>query len=95
MTAQNFRDEPGSVFQIGTPPFRIDIRQRVDGISFDEVWQSRLEALVEGEVPAWVRARRHLIKNKLASGRAQDLADLEAMREAEDADDSSGRQQKG
>ena len=82
LSPANFRDEPDSVFQIGLPPFRIDILQQIDGISFDEAWKARIQGFVEGEVPAHVISRKHLIQNKLKSGRAQDLADVEAIRGA-------------
>lgn len=83
LSASNFRDEPDSIFQIGVPPFRVDILQRIDGVSF-------VEALVEDEVPAFVISREQLIRNKIASGRMQDLADVEAMRDA--AGDEQGHE---
>ena len=82
LSPASFREEPGSVFQIGLPPFRIDILQRIEAIDFDEAWKDRVEALVENDVPAHVISREHLIKNKLAVGRLQDLADVEKIREA-------------
>ncbi|HZD49990.1 MAG TPA: DUF6036 family nucleotidyltransferase [Silvibacterium sp.] len=82
LSAADFRNEPGAVFQIGLPPFRIDILQSIDGVAFDDAWKARVEALVEGEIPAHVISREHLIQNKLASGRPQDLADVNAIREA-------------
>jgi hypothetical protein len=33
LTAENFRDEPASIFQIGIP-LRIDILQSIDGVAF-------------------------------------------------------------
>jgi hypothetical protein len=82
LTPEAFRNEPASVFQIGLPPNRIDILQSIDGVTFDEAWKSKVEGLVDGEVPAHVISRDHLIRNKLSTGRAQDLADVEAMRNA-------------
>lgn len=82
LTPENFRDEPASVFQIGVPPQRIDILQSIDGVAFADAWKDRTEALVDGEVPAYVISREHLIQNKLASGRTRDLADVEAIRDA-------------
>jgi hypothetical protein len=77
VSASDFATYDG-VLQIGLPPRRIDILNRADGISFDE-------ALAEGEsfdleghrIP--VIGRAALLKNKRASGRAQDLADIEAL----------------
>ena len=82
LTPDTFKDEPTSVFQIGLPPSRIDILQSIEGVDFDEAWKNRLEALVEGDIPAHVISREHLIKNKLLLGRAQDIADVEAIRNA-------------
>ena len=84
LSPADFRNEPGAVFQIGLPPFRIDILQSIDGVAFDDAWKTRVEGLVEGEVPAHVISKEHLIQNKLASGRLQDLADVEAIREADE-----------
>ena len=82
LTPVAFKDEPMSVFQIGVPPCRIDILQSIDGVGFDEAWKHRIEALVDGDVPVHVISRDNLIQNKLATGRTQVLADVEAMRNA-------------
>ena len=67
--------KPDLVFQIGIAPRRIDLLTSVDGVAFDVAWPERLETLVEGSrVP--VISRAHLIQNKRATGRPQDLADL-------------------
>jgi len=83
LTAADFCD--GTTFQIGQAPDRIDILQRVDGITFDEAWPNRVEGLIDGEVPASVISREDLIRNKLASGREQDLLDVKVLRKAEQA----------
>jgi hypothetical protein len=82
LSPASFRDESGSIFQIGLPPLRIDILQHIEAIDFDEAWRDRVEALVEDDVPAHIISRDHLIRNKLAVGRLQDLADVEKIREA-------------
>lgn len=74
----DFRD--GSCFQIGSPPGRIDILQQIDGITFDEAWKNRVEANIEGEIRVAVISREDLIRNKLASGREQDLLDVKKLR---------------
>jgi predicted nucleotidyltransferase len=81
LTPADFRDNPTSVFQLGHAPVRADILQSVDGLDFDEAWPRRLELSIEG-VPVHVVSAADLIQNKLASGRLQDLADVEAIREA-------------
>jgi hypothetical protein len=82
LTAENFRDEPASIFQIGIPPLRIDILQSIDGVAFDDAWNDRIEGLVDGEITAHIISKEHLIQNKLALGRTRDLADVEAIRDA-------------
>jgi hypothetical protein len=68
--------------QIGLPPNRIDILQNIDGVTFEEAWRDRVQGLIEGDTPTFVISREHLIQNKLASGRAQDLLDVQEIRKA-------------
>ena len=67
---------PGTVFQIGVPPLRIDVITLIDGIDFDEAWPARLVTQFMDQ-PTAVLSREHLIRNKRASGRTQDIADVE------------------
>ncbi len=83
LTEADFID--GTTFQIGTPPNRIDILQRIDGITFDEAWPNRIVGDIDGEVPAPVISRGDLIRNKLASGREQDLLDVKVLHAVEKA----------
>lgn len=69
---------PGLVFQIGIPPVRIDLITAIDGVLFEDAWPDRMEA-VFGTVKVPVLSRHHLIANKRASGRLQDLADIERL----------------
>jgi Nucleotidyltransferase of unknown function (DUF6036) len=85
MTPADFNDEPSAVFQLGVEPDRIDILQGIAGVTFDEAWPNRVEALLDKDTPAHVISREHLIQNKLAAGRHQDLADVEKLREAASA----------
>jgi hypothetical protein len=71
---------PGTVFQIGVAPNRIDILTSIDGVTFDEAWSSRRVVRIERlDVP--VLSRDHLIRNKKAVGRPQDLADVARLEE--------------
>lgn len=73
---------PGLIFQIGVPPVRIDILTSIDGVDFANAWADKIEANLSGlRVP--VLSRHHLIVNKKASGRLQDLADVERLEELE------------
>ena len=69
---------PGVVFQIGVAPLRIDVLTAIDGVDFAEAWPSRLVAKFADQTIA-VLSKEHLIKNKRAVGRTQDLADVERL----------------
>jgi hypothetical protein len=69
---------PERVVQIGMPPRRIDVLTSISGVQFAEAWAARVTRLVAAlEVP--FLGREALVRNKRASGRAKDLADLEAL----------------
>lgn len=70
---------PGLIFQVGVEPVRIDVLTVIDGVQFDEAWSERINSKYADQ-PVSVISRAHLIKNKLASARAQDLADVERLR---------------
>ncbi len=70
----------GTVFQIGVPPLRVDVITAIDGVTFDAAWPDRITVYLEG-TPVSVLSRHHLIANKKASGRLQDLADVERLEE--------------
>ncbi len=67
---------PGTVFQIGVAPLRIDILTAIDKVDFDEAWAQRVAARF-AEQAVQVLSVKHLIRNKRAVGRTQDLADVE------------------
>ena len=69
---------PDLIFQIGVPPVRIDIITSIDGVEFDSAWRERMPSEY-GDQRVHVLSRRHLIENKKASGRLQDLADVEFL----------------
>jgi hypothetical protein len=83
MSPADFFDS--TTFQIGQPPDRIDILQRIDGVTFEEAWENRVEGTIDGEVTASVISREDLIRNKLATGREQDLLDAKVLRKAANA----------
>lgn len=75
--------QPGLIFQIGVPPVRIDIITAIDGVDFSNAWVDRVVATLGG-VSVPVLSRKHLIANKKAAGRLQDLADVERLERMED-----------
>ena len=77
ISAADFESE-GIVFQIGNSPRRIDILTRISGIDFESAWTKRQVVNIESlDVP--VISLNDLIANKRASGRTQDLADVEKL----------------
>jgi len=71
--------KPQQVIQLGFPPSRIDLMTDVDGLSFPECWARRIEVEVDDLVLHAI-GLSDLIRNKEATGRLQDLADLEKLR---------------
>jgi len=68
----------GVVFQIGNSPRRIDILTRISGVEFQHAYARRSIVSLEGvEVP--IISVEDLIANKRATGRTQDLADVERL----------------
>ena len=70
--------EPDRVVQLGYPPVRVDLLTSIDGVDFDECFDRRMELLLDG-LPVPFIALDDLRRNKRASGRPQDLADLAAL----------------
>ena len=66
----------GRVIQLGMAPNRIDLVTSIDGVSFEEAWEGRASGQF-GTQSVYFLGRKELIRNKKASGRPQDLADLD------------------
>jgi len=66
------------IIQLGVAPNRIDILTFISGVSFEEAWSSRLVGEIGGLSVPFI-SREMLKRNKAASGRTQDLADLEHL----------------
>jgi hypothetical protein len=66
------------IVRLGMPPFRIEIATTISGVVFVECYAERVEDTLDG-VPVTLINLKHLKLNKKASGRHQDLADLEHL----------------
>jgi hypothetical protein len=77
LTSQDFQS-PDQVIQLGYPPNRIDLITTPDGVDFQTCYNSRTEVLLSDIIVNFIDLD-NLKKNKLASGRFQDLADLENL----------------
>ena len=66
------------IVQLGIAPNRIDLLTSLTGVTFDEAWDQRVPGELGG-IPVAFLSREILIKNKRATGRTQDAADVEAL----------------
>ena len=70
--------KPDQIVQLGFPPNRIDLMTSPKGIEFNTCYASREEIEIEG-LKVNLIDLNHLKINKKATGRHQDLADLENL----------------
>jgi hypothetical protein len=70
--------EPDQIVQLGYPPNRIDLITSLPGVDFDSCFERRVSVDVGGVTAAFID-RDDLIRNKLASARPQDLADVQNL----------------
>lgn len=68
--------QPGVVYQMGLPPYRVDILTEISGVTFDEAWPNRIYGNFGGATYP-VIGREDFIRNKRAAGRPKDLADID------------------
>lgn len=87
LSPRDFMD--GSTSQVGQPPARVDVLQRIDGLTFDEAWENGIEDIIDGEVHFDVISKNDLIRNKLATGREQDALDVKKLRASAEQDSNS------
>jgi predicted nucleotidyltransferase len=70
---------PGTVFQIGVPPRRIDILTKIDGVIFEECFKECKHISIEGlSLP--VISLTKLILNKESTGRTKDSEDVKQLK---------------
>jgi predicted nucleotidyltransferase len=83
MSPMGFKKEdflkPGYITQIGYPPLRIDILNSIDGVEFNEAVKHMNRIEIETDLPLNYIGLNDFIKNKKATGRKQDLADIQEI----------------
>ncbi len=79
MTPEDFR-QPGTVYQLGLPPNRIDILTQQSGVDFDEAARDTVPGHL-GSEPVRCIGLDVMIRTKHASGRAKDVADAATLEE--------------
>ncbi|MBP7585826.1 MAG: hypothetical protein KBA61_17410 [Spirochaetes bacterium] len=77
MTPEMFSLED-RVIRMGVPPLRIEVLTSVSGVAFDECFRAK-DTVDMGDYTIPVINREMLLKNKKASGRLKDLADVENL----------------
>ena len=70
--------ESETIIQIGHPPNRIDLIMTASGVDFEECYQFKIEEEIDGVIIPFIDLD-NLKKNKLATGRTQDMADIENL----------------
>lgn len=83
LTAADFA-QPGPFFRMGRAPVGVDILTEIPGVDFDAAWNRRVEGVIDptSELKANFISADDLIAAKLAVGRPQDIADVDAIRKA-------------
>jgi hypothetical protein len=77
ITPDDFTGE-GFYYSFGNPPLEVDVITQITGVSFDEAWAGRDEGRLGG-VPVSFIGREAFVRNKRATGRLKDLADIEGV----------------
>ena len=77
LTKEDFLQDD-QVIQLGIAPNRLDLMTHISGVAFAEAWDSREFGDIGGLRVPFI-SREILKRNKAASGRTQDLADLEHL----------------
>ena len=72
---------PDRVVQLGVPPVRIDLLTSLTGVSWEEARAHRVAGHY-GDIPVHFIGKTEYVRNKRATGRKKDAADLEALGEA-------------
>lgn len=72
-----FLEKP-KIIRMGFPPMRLEISTSISGVDFDDCYASRIVDTIDG-IEVNVIDLENLKKNKNASGRLKDKADLEQL----------------
>ena len=66
------------ITRLGVPPVMIELATTLSGVNFNECYAERIVDMLDG-VKVNLISLKHLKINKMASGRHQDLADIENL----------------
>lgn len=71
-------EKKDKIIRMGNPPVRIEVMTSVSGVEFKECHAHKITAMIDG-VSVNIIGYDDLIKNKNASGRLKDQADIEQL----------------
>lgn len=74
--------ESDNFFRMGTPPVMVGIMPKISGVEFETAWSRRVDVRIDDELSVPFISREDLLVAKLSAGRAQDLIDVDALRES-------------
>ena len=77
LSADDFLHED-QVIQLGVAPNRIDLLTFISGVNFQDAWATREQGKLGGLIVPFI-SKEMLKRNKAATGRSQDLVDLEHL----------------
>ena len=77
LTPELFLQKP-KIIRMGFPPMRLEITTSISGVDFEECYQTRIVDKLD-DIEVNLIDLESLKKNKRASGRAKDIADLENL----------------
>ena len=77
--------EPGKIVRAGYPPLRVEVLNAISGVTFAECYEKRVDEMIEGVRVSFIDVQS-LIRNKSATGRLKDQADVEALKKNKQAE---------
>ncbi len=60
----------------------VDIMPKISGVEFESAWPRRVTVAIDDALTVNFISRDNLLVAKMAAGRPQDLADVDALRES-------------
>mgnify|MGYP000389073544 CR=1 FL=1 len=81
LTEKDFAEE-GYFYQMGIPPMRVDILMGIPGVDFEDAWTRRVSVNFAKLTVSFI-SKADLIAAKKASGRPQDLIDVDVLSQIE------------
>jgi hypothetical protein len=70
------------VLEMGLPPVQVHVMSDIDGVTWDEVWETHQRGQLGRHMVPFI-GREAFLRNKRAAGRPKDLSDIDALREPE------------